>query len=96
MASFISPALKHALTKFHKLKDTPSAFQFQIFGPLPASASPYMRIAGNSSFNLIGSERRIDESVLANLRPSAEVAVIQGGLLHTYSQAMMKNGFSMS
>jgi hypothetical protein len=96
MASFRNPDLKHALIKFHKLNDTPNAFQFQIFGPLPASASPYISIAGNSSFNLIGSERRIEESVLANLRPSGEMALMQGGLLHAYSQAMMKKGFSMS
>lgn len=39
----------------------------------------------------------MEESVLANFLPSEAPGVEQHcGLLHTYSQAIMKNGFSMS
>lgn len=38
----------------------------------------------------------IEASVLANLRPSDVVLAIQAGLLQTYSQPIIKNGFSRS
>jgi len=38
----------------------------------------------------------MDQSVLANLRPSSDVLEIHARLLHTYSQPIMKKGFSRS
>ena len=88
--------LEPPITKFHSAVDTPIAFQFQMFIPLPASVSAYSNLAGNSSFNPFGKEFIIDASVLENLRPSGVVEAIHWGLVHTYSHPIMKNGFPRS
>src|ERR1700684_2463142 len=90
------PHFKQPLTMFQSDRDTPVACQFQTFGPLPKSPFPCMRCAGNSSLSLDGNERNIDESVLANFRPSGETLAMQAELLQTYSHPTTKNGFSRS
>src|SRR6266436_7448245 len=90
-----NPDFRHPLTMFQSDHDTPVACQFQTFAPLPRSPSPCMRYAGNSSLSLAGSDRNIDESVLANFLPSGDTT-LQTGLLQTYSHPTMKKGFSRS
>jgi len=94
--SLRTPALNDPMIRFHRPLLTPIAFQFQTFAPLPESASPCSNRAGNSSLRSIGNERKMEGSVDANLRPSGEVAAMQGGERHTYSQPTIKNGFSIS
>lgn len=68
------------------------ACQFHTSGPDPRSASPWANLAGNSFFKGAGNAPNIEASVLENLRPSEEVAVIQEVLVQTYSHPIMKNG----
>src|ERR1700692_780800 len=90
------PDLKHPLTMFQSDRDTPVACQFQTAALLPKSPFPCMRWAGNSSLSLVGNERNMDESVLANFLPSGDILARQTGLLQTYSHPTMKKGFSRS
>ena len=93
--SFRKPARKEPITKFHRFVLTPKALQFHTLGPLPISPSPCNNLAGNSSFNLAGSDLRIMGSVEANFRPPG-MAALHVLERQTYSQPTMKKGFSMS
>ena len=96
MTSFFSPDLRDARTMFHSKLETPATFQFQMLGAVPTSVSPCIRRAGNSSRSLDGRDRKMEASVLANLRPSGPAVVVHWELLHTYWHPMMKKGLSMS